>query len=82
MFNIARWIPIIFNAMRIVQKVKDASGKDKLQAVVDNLAEELVLMEDIAGKDLLNDDDVKLTVANVVAAIKSLENLIKAKKAK
>ncbi len=81
-FNITKWVPIILKGMNIIEKVSNAAGKDKLNAVIDNISDELIIIEDIAGKDLLNDDDVKLAVSNVVSAIKSLENLVKLKKTK
>lgn len=78
--NILKWLPVILKAMSTVQKIKSASGPDKLQAVLDDLEENIELLEGAVGKDILKQEKVAIAVTNAVNAVKALERAIKSAK--
>lgn len=79
--NIFKWIPIIINAMGTVQKVKNASGPDKLAAVLEDLNDRIDDVEGALGKDLLNNPAVNSALIEAISAIKALEKVVAAVKA-
>lgn len=61
---------VISGLMSIVQKVKDASGETKKQAVLDAIPDSISLVEFAAGRDLLKDETVAGLVSTYIDAEK------------
>jgi hypothetical protein len=80
MINIFKWIPLIINGMRTVEKIKNASGKDKLNAVLEDLGDRIDDIEGALGRDLLDNAAVNAALISTIAAIKHLENVVAAAK--
>lgn len=79
MTNIFKWIPLIMNAMQVAEKVKNASGKDKLGIVNDSLPSILESIEQGAG-NVINEPAVFEAKNQLIAAIKNFENTVRAAK--
>lgn len=70
-------LPLIWGAVQAVEHfLTDIHGKDKQNAAVDMVSAFLIATEGAAGRDLLNDNDVRVATKAVIDAVVSLQNLI------
>ena len=77
---LASKLPLVVSGlMNIVNKVKGASGDDKKAAVLAAIPESVSLAEFAAGKDFMNDDNIKKLLSAYIdaeaAAMKAREAL-------
>lgn len=73
-------ISAISKGMAIVDKIKSASGKDKLTAVSDSIPDMVEAVEYGISRDVLNNAAVASARDNMVSAIKAFYNAVEAAK--
>ena len=70
-------IPLIWGAVQSVEHfLTSIHGQDKQNAAVDMISAFLIAAEGAAGRDLLNDPDVRVATKTAIDAIVALQNLI------
>lgn len=70
-------IPFIFGAITAVEHFfTNIHGNDKKNAAMDMITTFLTATEGVAGKDLLNDNEVRIATGKVIDAIVALQNVI------
>jgi hypothetical protein len=73
-------VPIIFSAVtKVRQALPDLKGPDQQAAAMLIVEAVLSTSETLAGRDLINDADVKQAVRGVMDAVVALHNIIAAK---
>jgi hypothetical protein len=76
-----RFVPYVGTLVNAVEGIKDAKGSDKLAKVKDAIAIGLPAVEDIADRQLLNDDKVNEALDGFIAAYVTFQNALAAAKA-
>ncbi|MCR4342144.1 MAG: hypothetical protein NUW01_19885 [Gemmatimonadaceae bacterium] len=72
-----RLIPLIFGAVNAVEHfLSNRHGPDKQNAAVDMVSAFLIATEGAVGRDLLNDNDVRIATKEVIDAVVALQNVI------
>lgn len=61
---------LIQGSMRIVQRIKNADGKQKKDAVIESIPEAIELTEFGVGKDLVNDPAIQQLISAYIDAEK------------
>lgn len=70
-------VPLIIGAVQAVEHLlKSIHGNEKKEAAMDMITSFIIATEGIAGKDLMNDNDVRIATGKVVDAIVALQNVI------
>lgn len=78
--DLGKILGIIGTAMQVVNNVKSANGKDKLDAVVASTPALIASLEAGIDKDILNDPKVIEAESSMISAIKSFANAVDAAK--
>ena len=73
--------PFIVEAVSWVEKFITAKGRRKQDAAVYMVKATLGLVEQGAGRDLLNDDEVEAATRKVIDAVVALQNIVAKKSA-
>jgi hypothetical protein len=73
-------LPYIVESVQWVEKFIKAKGKPKQDAAVHMVRAGLGLVEEGAGKDLLDDDEVETATRKVIDAVVTLHNIIASKR--
>ena len=72
--DISKIIALVGFAMSAVEKIKDARGADKEQAVVDAVQEGVPAIEEAVHLDFANDEALNRLLVNYIRARKALWN--------
>lgn len=76
-----RFVPYVGSIINAVEQIKDAKGTDKLAKVKDAVSVGLPLVEELADRDLLNDEKVSQAFDGFVASYVAFQNALAAAKA-
>ena len=72
-----RLVPFIFGAITAVEHFfTNIHGQDKKNAAMDMISTFLIATEGVAGRDLLNDNEVRLAAGKVIDAVVAMQNVI------
>ena len=69
-------VPLILGAINAVERFIKAPGVEKQAAALDMTQIMLAAVEGAAGRDLLNDEDVRVAAKEAIDAIVALQNVI------
>jgi len=70
------FLPYIMQATTIVEMISSAKGSDKKAQALELVKFFLSTSEEVAGHDLLNDDEVVNAAGSVIDAIVALQNIV------
>lgn len=70
----------ILTAVHVVEKIKNAKGSEKLQAVIDSTPEMIQVIEANLSKDVLNDAQVVTAETNLINAYIAFQRTVDAVK--
>ncbi len=69
-------LPYIFQAMELIEALSDSKGAAKREKAIDLASYLMSVAEDTAGRDLLDDEEVKKALEAVMDAYVAFQNIV------
>lgn len=70
-------IPLVISAVRTIEAVSTAKGKQKQDAAVDMVGDLIPLVESTISREVANEDEVKDAIRKVIDAVVALLNVVR-----